>query len=60
MKLLTAKQVAELLSVSTRTVWRMLSACELPKPIRFGGRVTRWKSSDIEAWINGQTEGESR
>lgn len=47
---LTAEDIAQMLQVSTRTVWRMRSANELPEPITIGKSV-RWKASDIEKWI---------
>ena len=49
--LLTVEQVAATLSVSKRTVWRMLSAGELIKPIRIRGN-TRWRHSDLQEWID--------
>lgn len=48
--LATPKQVAELLQVSTRTLWRMRSAGSLPTPVRLGAAV-RWRRDEIEAWI---------
>lgn len=50
--LVTAEQLAEILQVSTRTVWRMRSAGQLPKPVRIGGNV-RWRAQDLEVWIAG-------
>lgn len=48
-KLITAKTLAKMLSVSVRTVWRLRSAAKLPEPVIIGGSV-RWKLSDIELW----------
>ncbi|SFI70331.1 DNA binding domain-containing protein, excisionase family [Planctomicrobium piriforme] len=47
----TAKQVADILNVSTRTVHRLRSSRELPSPVEFGGNV-RWRRSVIESWIS--------
>ncbi len=52
-QLLSARQVGGLLSVSTRTVWRMLSSGQLPQPIRIGTRLTRWRLTDIQAFLAG-------
>lgn len=52
-RMIDAGEVATILKVSTRTVWRLVSADELPQPIRFGGNV-RWQLADIEAWIEAQ------
>jgi excisionase family DNA binding protein len=48
--LVTARQVATILQVSNRTLWRMLSAKRLPAPIRVGG-IVRWRVDAIETWI---------
>ena len=48
--LITAGQLAGLLQVSTRTLWRMSSAGRLPKPIRVGG-IVRWRLEEVERWI---------
>jgi excisionase family DNA binding protein len=49
--LITARQLADKLQISTRTLWRMLSAKRLPAPIRLGG-IVRWRSDEIEEWIS--------
>ena len=49
--LISVQVVARILDVSTRTVWRQLSAGNLPLPIRFGGAV-RWRYHDIRKWID--------
>lgn len=48
--LLSVDQVASLLQVSTRTVWRLLSSGELIEPVRMRGN-TRWRRVELEAWI---------
>ena len=48
--LITAADLARLLQVSTRTLWRMRSAGDLPEPVRFGGTV-RWRLGEIRKWI---------
>lgn len=47
----TADDVAMLLSLSERTVWRLLSAKRLPEPLRIGGSV-RWNLDQVREWIN--------
>lgn len=47
---LTAEQLAQLLQVSKRTVWRMRSASQIPQPYQIGGNV-RWLREDIENWL---------
>ena len=43
-------EVARMLDVSKRTVWRMVSAGQIPLPVRLGGN-TRWRLLDIQNWI---------
>jgi len=44
--MLDVKGLAEMLGASVRTVWRLVSAGVLPKPVRVGGS-TRWFEADI-------------
>ncbi|MBX7074065.1 MAG: helix-turn-helix domain-containing protein [Pirellulales bacterium] len=48
--LVTSAEVAHLLNVSTRTLWRQLSAGQVPQPVRFGGTV-RWRIDELRKWI---------
>lgn len=50
-QLISADQVAEMLSVSTRTVWRLQSTGRMVQPIRIGGSV-RWRLDEIRQWID--------
>jgi len=45
-----AKELAALLGVSLRQVWRLSSSGKLPKPLRLGGSV-RWSLKEIEAFV---------
>jgi predicted DNA-binding transcriptional regulator AlpA len=54
-ELLTARDVAELYSISIREVYRKASCGELPRPIKLGHRTTRWKASDIQAHLDSLT-----
>ena len=51
--LLNVKEVAEILAIATRTVWYYTAKGLLPKPIKVG-RHTRWKSQDIDDYIESQ------
>jgi excisionase family DNA binding protein len=61
--LLTASQVAGLLQIGERTVWRLLSAGAIVAPVRIGG-ATRWRRELLERWIDagcprpGETRGD--
>jgi excisionase family DNA binding protein len=48
--LITAAELARMLQVSTRTLWRLRSAGQLPQPVQFGGSV-RWRLEEVQKWI---------
>lgn len=48
--LLSAADVALMLNVSTRTVWRLDAAGKLPKAVAVGG-LKRWRREELAAWI---------
>lgn len=50
--LIRADEVARLMGVSERTLWRLLSAGKVPKPLRIG-RNTRWRLAEVRDWIAG-------
>lgn len=49
-RLIAADQLAAMLDVSTRTVWRLLSTGRIVQPIRLGGSV-RWRLDEVREWI---------
>ncbi len=48
--LISAEELAKLMRVSERTLWRLLSAGKVPQPLRIG-RSTRWRLAEIREWI---------
>lgn len=51
--LLTVDEVAHLLGISVRSVWRLTSGGELPGPITLG-RSKRWARRTIEDYVAGK------
>jgi excisionase family DNA binding protein len=49
-RLIKVDELAEMLGVSTRTLYRMVSAHKVPEPIRLGG-CTRWRLDLVREWI---------
>ena len=49
--LLSIKEVARLLKLDRRTIERMVKAGDCPPPIRISPGRTRWRQSDIDAWL---------
>ncbi|MFM7150534.1 MAG: helix-turn-helix transcriptional regulator [Gemmataceae bacterium] len=45
--LLTSRQVAEHLSMSVRTVWRLVASGKFPAPIRYNRKLVRWKADEV-------------
>lgn len=54
-RLIDAHQIANMLSLSKRTVYRLVDRNDLPPPFRVGG-VVRWRYADIRAWIEAKYE----
>ena len=57
--MMDVKRLAEMLGASVRTVWRLVSAGVLPKPVQVG-RCTRWFESDIEEFQRRLRESRER
>jgi excisionase family DNA binding protein len=51
--LLNAREVADLLCVHLRTVYRLLERGQLPQPIRFGRKIVRWRAEDLRRRLTG-------
>ncbi len=58
--LLRVDDVAELLDISPRQVWRMADAGSFPRPIRIGAKLKRWPRSAVENWLAEQTAAANR
>ncbi len=48
--LATAGELATMLNIGQRTLWRLLAQGKLIEPVRIGGN-TRWRVDEVEAWI---------
>jgi predicted DNA-binding transcriptional regulator AlpA len=49
-QLLSVNEVAELLCLSKRSVWRYAATGRLPPPLRLGG-VARWNASELRRFV---------
>lgn len=56
---INVREVAELLGVNARTVWRLSQRGEIPAPIRLGERVVRWRLSDLREHLDRKAVGAS-
>ncbi len=48
--ILTSNELARMLKISMRSLWRLRSAGLLPAPIQLGGSI-RWRANDVFQWI---------
>jgi len=51
MKIIRNKELAEMLTISVPTLWRMEKRGELPTKIRISERISGWRESDIHEWL---------
>ncbi len=52
-RLQTVDQVAEKLTVSRATVWRYVASNkDFPRPIKLSRGCARWRSDEVDAWID--------
>jgi excisionase family DNA binding protein len=49
--LVRAAELARMLNISLRTLWRLNSAGRLPRPLRLGTSV-RWRLDEVNQWIS--------
>ena len=49
--LITSTELAHMMSISLRSLWRLRSAGKLPEPVRLGGSV-RWRREQLLDWID--------
>jgi len=62
LRLLTVRQVGDLLGISPRTVWRLSALAEIgrsafPRPLRLSAKVVRWRARDVQAYLDALSEG---
>ena len=59
-KLLTVRQVAVLVTVSPRKIWRDASARTFPAPVKIGPKTTRWWDSEVRQFLRGEWKQNSK
>lgn len=58
-RLINAHDLAKMLSIGERTIWRLLSAGKLPRPVNLGRKLKRWDIDEIRCWIAADCPSES-
>lgn len=56
LKIIRPKELADLLSVSAATLWRMEKSGKLPPKVTLSKRAVGWKETDIKKWIDNNQE----
>ena len=51
-KLLTLRQVAELVGLSRTTIWRLERSGQFPRRRQVSTKAVRWNQAEILDWIN--------
>lgn len=42
-----------MLPISSATLWRWVSKGDFPQPVKLSPRITAWRLSDVQKWLNG-------
>ena len=50
-------EVAAWLRVSAKTVRRWVASGHCPKPVRVGEKLLRWRTSDLQEWLDNDCLG---
>ena len=51
-RLLSIKEVLEMVGVSKSTLYKMIAEDRFPRPVRIRLRGARWWQSEITEWVN--------
>lgn len=50
-RLITDREIAHLLGASRSWPWKLVRDGRFPKPIQLSAHCTRWRLSDVRAWM---------
>lgn len=53
-RIIRPKELAEILGVTTVTLWNWRQQNKIPPPISFGPKFIGWRESTIEQWLSEQ------
>ena len=51
---LKIEDAANLAGVGRSTIYDWMERYKFPRPLKLGGRVVRWKASEVIAWLDKQ------
>lgn len=58
-QMLTARGVSAATGLCVSLIYRLVQRGQFPAPVRLTARSTRWKASEISAWIETRPRGTS-
>ena len=50
-RLLNVREVGKLVGLAPPSLWQMVREGRFPVPLKLSPRATRWRSDEVEAWI---------
>jgi len=53
-KVIRLPQVADRVGIAKSTVWKWIKTKGFPRPTRLSPRVSVWKMSEVDAWLDAQ------
>lgn len=56
-KLIRIKKVSEKTGCAKSTIWWMIANNQFPKQIKISPRISVWKESEVDAWIEEKCKG---
>ena len=56
-KFLRLSQILQLIPIGKSTLWEKVKKGEFPKQIKLGTKISVWKESDVQAYINSHCNG---
>ena len=54
--LVTSEWVAARMSMSIRTLWRLVQQGKFPPPVRFNRKLVRWVRKHVLDWLSSQSD----
>jgi len=58
-RFLSVQQVKAIVSLSVSTIWERAKQGTFPRPHKLGDKITRWKSTDVQQWMDEITARQS-
>lgn len=55
-QILKAKEVSNLIKISTTQIYRLINKGDFPRPYQISERSVGWRLSDIAEWLNSKSQ----